>query len=35
MKYSGLEKALFVVHVLVAIVSIVVAFIPGMLAFVG
>lgn len=34
-KYSGLEKTLFVVQLVVVVVSIVVAFIPDMLLYVG
>lgn len=34
-KYSGLEKILFVAHIVVIVVSIAVAFIPNMLLYVG
>lgn len=34
MRYSGLEKVLFVAHLVVIAISIAVAFIPGMLPFV-
>ncbi len=34
-KYSGLEKILFVAHIVIIIVSIAVVFIPDMLLFVG
>lgn len=34
-KYSGLEKTLFVVQLVVVVVSIAVAFIPDMLLYVG
>ncbi len=34
-KYSSLEKILFIAHIVIIIVSISVAFIPDMLLFVG
>ena len=34
-RYSGLEKTLFVVQLVVVVVSIAVAFIPDMLLYVG
>lgn len=34
MKYSGLEKTLFVANLILIAVSIIVAFVPGLLPFV-
>lgn len=34
-KYSGLEKTIFVVQLVVIVISIAVAFIPDMLLYVG
>ncbi len=34
-KYSGLEKVLFLAHIVAIIVSIAVAFVPNMLLYVG